>query len=66
MIRASFYYRNVDDHAEKGQPRRQVTDAGPARPRLPGGDGVFISGARIVTRAVIAGAPRDLERGGAG
>lgn len=38
----------------------------PARPRLPDGGCVFISGARIVARAVIAGAPRDLERGGAG
>lgn len=38
----------------------------PARPRLPDGDCVFISDARIAARAVIAGAPRDLERGGAG
>lgn len=35
----------------------------PARPRLPDGDCVFISDVRIVARAVIAGAPRDLERG---
>ena len=33
----------------------------PARPRLPDGDCVFISDVRIVARAVIAGAPRDLE-----
>ena len=35
----------------------------PARPRLPDGDCVFISDVRIVARAVIEGAPRDLERG---
>lgn len=38
----------------------------PARPRLPDGDCVFISDVRIVARAVIAGAPRDLERDDAG
>ena len=38
----------------------------PARPRLPDGDCVFISGARIVARAVIAGATRGLERGACG
>ena len=34
----------------------------PARPRLPDGDCVFISDARIVARAAFAGAPRGLER----
>ncbi len=38
----------------------------PARPRLPDGDCVFIFDVRIVARAFIAGAPRDIERGDAG
>ena len=38
----------------------------PARPRLPDGDCVFISDARIVARAVIAGTPRGPEKGAYG
>lgn len=35
----------------------------PARPRLPDGDCVLISGARIAARTVTAGAPRGPSRG---